>query len=77
LKTGPFHNLFRGRRFENCDVYYILFWRIIDILSTASWQDRGAAAVRGCRTERFRRSFVPTAIRLFNSDMFFSNLFII
>jgi len=21
-----------------------------------------------CRTERFRRSFVPTAIRLFNSD---------
>ena len=36
--------------------------------STASWQDRRAAAVRDCRTERFRRSIVPTAIRLFNSN---------
>ena len=34
----------------------------MNILSTASWQVRGAAAVRGCRTERFRRSFVSTAI---------------
>jgi len=46
---------------------YILFWRTINILSTASWQDR-AAAVRGYRTERFRRSFVPTVIRFFKSD---------
>ena len=61
---------------------YILWWWTLNIPSTASCQDRGAAAVRGSsyccgRTERFRRSFVPTAIFFYSILFLFYNFSLI
>ena len=49
-----------------------MFWRIINILSTTSWQDRGAAAVRGSGLKGSGGSLSPQPLGFLTvtADMF-------